>query len=99
MVELSIADYEDRVRAIFTEVAKTDHAMEVNVCRGNDLDSWPPLLAWFRECGGSLVTVGADAHRPEDVAKGIPAVLDMLKAAGFRHVTTYERRKPVLHKL
>ena len=98
-VELSIADYEDRVRAIFTEVAKTDHAMEVNVCRGNDLDSWPPLLAWFRECGGSLVTVGADAHRPEDVAKGIPAALDMLKAAGFRHVTTYERRKPVLHKL
>ena len=69
------------------------------VCRGNDLDSWPPLLAWFRECGGSLVTVGADAHRPEDVAKGIPAALDMLKAAGFRHVTTYERRKPVLHKL
>ena len=98
-VELSIGDYEDRVRAIFTEVAKTDHAMEVNVCRGNDLDSWPPLLAWFRECGGKLVTVGADAHRPEDVAKGIPEALDMLKAAGFDYVTTYERRKPVLHKL
>lgn len=98
-VELSIADYEDRVRAIFTQVAKTDHAMEVNVCRGNDLASWPPLLAWFKECGGRLVTVGADAHRPEDVAKGIPEALEMLKAAGFDHVTTYERRKPVLHKL
>ena len=98
-IELSIAGYEDRVRAIFTEVARTEHAMEVNVCRGEDLDSWPPLLRWFKECGGRLVTVGADAHRAGDVAKGIPQALEMVKAAGFDHVTTYERRKPVLHKL
>ena len=98
-IELSLADYEERVRVIFTQVAKTDHAMEVNVCRGRDLDCWIPLLRWFKECGGRLVTVGADAHTPADVAKGIPAALDMLKAAGFEHVTTYERRRPVLHKL
>lgn len=98
-VQLSIAEYEERVRAIFTEVAKTDHAIEVNVYRGKDLDSWPPLLGWFKECGGELVTVGADAHRPEHVGKGIPEGLEMLKAAGFGHVTTYERRRPVLHQL
>ena len=98
-VELSLADYEDRVRAIFTQVAKTGHALEVNVCRGKELDCWPPLLAWFRECGGRLVTVGADAHCPEDVGRGIPQALDLLRAAGFDCVTTYERRRPVLHKL
>lgn len=98
-VDLSISEYEDRVRAIFTEAAKTGRAMEVNVRRGQDLDCWPPLLAWFRECGGELVTVGADAHRPQDVAKGIPEALEMLKAAGFDYVTTYKRRKPILHKL
>ena len=43
--------------------------------------------------------MGADAHRPQDVAKGIPQALEMVKAAGFDWVTTYERRKPVLHKL
>ena len=98
-ISLSMEDYEERVRAIFTEIARTGHAMEVNVWNGNDLASWPLLLGWFKECGGRLVTVGADAHRPERVAKGIPEALDMLKAAGFDHVTTYERRKPVLHKL
>ncbi len=97
-VSLSMADYEERVRAIFTEAAKTGHAMEVNVCWGADLDSWPPLLAWFKQCGGRLVTVGADAHRAGDVARGIPQALEMVKAAGFDCVTTYERRKPVLHK-
>ncbi|MCI9367709.1 MAG: PHP domain-containing protein [Oscillospiraceae bacterium] len=98
-IELSLADYEDQVRAIFTQVAKTDHAMEVNVCRGHDLDCWPPILRWFKECGGKLVTVGADAHRPDQVARGIPEALQMLQAAGFDCVTTFAGRKPVLHKL
>ena len=98
-IGLSLADWEDRVRAIFTEVAKTDHALEVNTHRGRDLDYWPPLLRWFRECGGRLVTVGADAHRPQDVAKGIPEALELLKAAGFRYVTAFAGRKPVTHRL
>ena len=97
-LDLTLADYEERVRAIFTEVAKTDHAMEVNVCRGKDIAPWPPLLRWFRECGGRLVTVGSDAHRPEDVAKGIPQALDMVRAAGFDGVATFAGRKPILHK-
>ena len=98
-IELSLADYEDRVRAIFTEIAKTDHALEVNVCRGRDLDSWPTILRWFKECGGRLVTVGSDAHRPEDVARGIPEALKMLSAAGFDHVATFTGRKSITHRL
>ena len=98
-VDMTLADFEEQVRAIFTQVADTGHAIEVNTCRGRDLACWPPLLRWFKQCGGELVTVGADAHCPEDVAKGIPQALDMLKAAGFDYVTTYERRRPVLHKL
>lgn len=98
-IDLTIDEYEDRVRAIFKEVARSGHAVEVNVCRGDDLDSWPPLLAWFRECGGELVTVGADAHRPEHVARGIPEALEMVKAAGFGYVTTYKGRRTQPHKL
>ena len=98
-IQLTIQEYEEQVRAIFKEVAKTDHALEVNVCRGTDMEPWPPVLAWFKECGGKLVTVGADAHKPEQVAVGIPEALAMLQAAGFDCVTTYERRRPVLHKL
>ena len=98
-IDLSFADWEDRVRAIFTEVAKTGHALEVNTRRGQDLDFWPRLLLWFKECGGELVTVGSDAHRPGDVAKGIPEALEMLDAAGFRHVTTFAGRKPITHSL
>ena len=96
---LTLADYEEQVRAILTEAAKTGHAMEVNVCRGRDVDCWPPILRWFKECGGELVTVGGDAPRAEDVGKGIPQALEMVKAAGFGRVATFQRRKPVLHSL
>ena len=98
-IDLSFSDWEDRVRAIFTEIARTEHALEVNTHRGRDLDFWPSLLCRFRECGGRLVTVGADAHRPEDVAKGIPEALAMLSAAGFDCVTTFAARKPIMHRL
>ena len=98
-IDLTLSDWEDRVRAIFTEIAKTGHALEVNTHRGRDLDFWPPLLRWFKECGGELVTVGADAHRPENVAKGIPQALAMLSATGFDCVTTFVGRKPITHRL
>ena len=98
-LDLSLTDYEDRVRTIFAEVAKTGHALEVNTCRGQELDCWPFLLRWFRECGGELITVGSDAHRSEDVAQGIPEALAMLNAAGFRYVTTFAGRRPITHSI
>lgn len=96
---MDLTDYEDRVRAIFSQVAATGHALEVNTCRGNNLTEWPPLLSWFRECGGEYVTLGSDAHRPQDLAKGLREAAELVEAAGFRYLTTYEKRRPVPRKL
>jgi len=96
---ISLEDYEDRIRHIFTRIAATDHALEFNTYQGKDLDIWLPLLRWYRECGGRFVTVGSDAHEPADVAKGISRAYELMQEAGFRHVTTFVRRQPVEHKL
>lgn len=96
---LSLADYEDRVRAILAQVAQTGHALEVNTNRGKDLAVWLPILRWFRECGGKLVTLGSDAHRPEDMAKGIADAASLLRDAGFGYVATFTGRQPVMHPL
>ena len=96
---LTMDRYEEQIRAIFTEVARTDHALEVNTWRGIDIEHWLPLLRWYKECGGKFVTFGSDAHTPADVAKGIREIIPLMKTAGFDHVTTYEKRRPVLHKL
>ena len=96
---LTMAPFEEQVRALFTQIARTGHALEVNTWKGVDIEAWLPLLRWYRECGGRYITLGSDAHAPADVGKGIPEVIELLKAAGFGHVTTYEKRNPVLHKL
>ena len=53
------------------------------------------LLARYRALGGKLITLGSDAHKTEDVGKGIAEGMAQLKALGFETVNYYENRKPV----
>lgn len=96
---LTLDPYEEQVREIFRGIAQTGHALEVNTCRGTALDIWLPILRWFKECGGEFVTLGSDAHRPGDMARGIPEGALLLRQAGFRYVTIFSGRKPFPHPL
>jgi len=94
---ISLDEYRDLVWDIFTQIARTDHALELNTWQGRDLDIWLPLLRQFRACGGRYVTLGADAHKPDHVALGIREAMELLKEAGFSTATTFVRRQPVEH--
>ena len=48
----------------------------------------------YRELGGEIITIGADAHAPEHVAYDFASVPDILRNAGFRYYTVFDRRKP-----
>jgi histidinol-phosphatase (PHP family) len=48
----------------------------------------------YRQLGGEIVTLGSDAHRVEDVGKGIEGAAQYLKELGFQYYTVYHRRKP-----
>jgi histidinol-phosphatase (PHP family) len=54
----------------------------------------PEVLAWYRELGGEILTLGSDGHRPAHMAHNFSHALDMIRAAGFTHLTTFEGRKP-----
>lgn len=55
----------------------------------------PEVLKRYRELGGEIVTVGADGHRPEQIANVFDRVPDLLKECGFRYYTEFKNRKPV----
>lgn len=42
---------------------------------------------------------GSDAHRPEDVGKGIAQAQELLRTVGFRYFTVYHRRTPQFIRL
>lgn len=97
---LSLNDWSEQIDAILRAAAEQGKAIEVNTNRGlAPLADYVPLLYRFRELGGELVTVGADAHRKEDVGKGIKDAYQLLLDCGFPYVTVFQKRKPTLIKL
>lgn len=57
------------------------------------------ILRRYRELGGEIITIGADAHKPEHVAYDFQKVPELLKEAGFRYYTVFKGRKPEFYKL
>lgn len=95
----SMEPYYDRIHGLLVTAATMGRGIEVNTYRGKTLEEWRPVLERWKEVGGEYVTVGSDAHRPEDVAKGVREAYSLLRDVGFRYVTVYEKRKPVQIKI
>lgn len=58
----------------------------------------PDVLKRYRELGGEIVTIGADAHRPEHVAYEFQKAADILAACGFRYYAEFVKRRPVFQR-
>ena len=52
------------------------------------------ILKRYRELGGEIITLGADAHMPEHVAYDFRRVPELLRSCGFRYYTVFHKRKP-----
>ena len=96
---VSLERYYDRILSILRAAAEGGRGMEVNTYRGRTVAEWAPILELYRQAGGEIVTVGSDAHTPEGVGRGVREALELLATHGFRYVCTYEKRKPIFHKL
>lgn len=49
-------------------------------------------LKLYKALGGTVITVGSDAHLPEDVGSGFIEALGLVKEAGFDRIARYEKR-------
>jgi len=52
------------------------------------------ILARYRELGGEIITIGADAHAPEHVAYAFEKVPEILRSAGFHYYSVFSERIP-----
>ena len=86
--------YWDQIAEIFRAVIQKGKGIELNTNRGRSLEEWIPILHLYKDLGGEIVTVGADAHRPDHVGLGILDAYALLEATKFRYVASYEKREP-----
>lgn len=57
------------------------------------------VLKRYYELGGRLLTLGSDAHTPDQIAYGFELVGTMLKDVGFKEIAIYRKRNPHFIKL
>lgn len=80
MEPVRLTEVEHEFRAALRAIAGAGRVLEVNTVRTVEAE----ILRWWREEGGRAVTVGSDAHRPDDVARDFRRAEAVVGAQGFR---------------
>lgn len=95
--------YDEIAEAILKHIIESCKGIELNTSsfRYNMLDTTPSedLLKLYHSLNGEIITVGSDAHYPDHVAFNFAYAYDYLRSIGFKYVCTFEKKKPIFHKL
>lgn len=97
--EVSLDRYAGQLDGILRRAIQAGRGIELNTWCGRIQPGWKDLLARYRALGGEIITIGSDAHAPENVAKGLSQGCELLREAGFRYYAVYEKRRPRMIKL
>ncbi len=99
----SYRQYADVIDEILKLMVRYNLAIEINTAGLRKQlgfpNPHPDILRRYREMGGTLVTMGSDAHRPHALGFAFDTAKDILRNCGFTHTVYYEKRKPVFVKL
>ena len=95
--------YADILDAILEKLIQMEIALEVNSA-GFKYGLGHPnptedIIKRYHQLGGKLITVGADAHKPEHIAYDFEKMPKLLKSCGFDSYCVFKNRKPVFIKL
>ncbi len=94
---------EEIIREILKTAINDNKGIEVNTSssRYHLKDTTPSIeiLKLYKELNGKIITVGSDSHKKEDLGSHIKEIYDLLKDLGFEYICTFDKMKPIYHKL
>ena len=101
--EYSYTDYADIIDEILKLLIEKEKGLEVNSAGLKYglpfAHPHPDVLKRYRELGGEIITIGADAHKPEHIAYDFAKEEEILKSCGFKYYTEFFEQKPVFKQL
>lgn len=98
-MDVSFRGHMDSVEQVLRRAIEKGIGIECNTNRGHMPLPGPDILGLYRELGGEIVTLGSDAHRDYQVGKGVAQGQELLRQCGFSYFCTYEKMRPIFHKL
>lgn len=88
----------DLIDKILNTLIKKGKGIEVNTSGFRHMSEcpMPPLeiIIRYRQLGGSILTIGSDAHNAYGIGFGIEAGLELIEQSGFEYITSFTSRKP-----
>ena len=101
--EYSYGRFADEIDEILRYLIEHGKGLEVNTAGlkyGLPFAHPPPdVLKRYKKLGGEIITVGADAHKPEHVGYDFNIVDNILEACGFKYYAEFIKRAPVFRKI
>jgi histidinol-phosphatase (PHP family) len=103
--------YEDCIRPVLRNCIERGIALDINTAALRRTYAKPPadrtmlltpgiqVLRWYAEMGGERITLGSDAHKPQDLGADLDIALNTAKAAGLKYITHFEKRQARLMPL
>ncbi len=92
-----LSDHKDIIEAIYQFIIHHNIALEVNTgaYRTGLREPNPSFefLKFYKECGGKLITLGADAHKPEHVGLHFDKIADELTDLGFHEYAIFKQHE------
>lgn len=99
----SASNLKDLIEDILKTAIYDGKGIEVNTSSIRyGLPDWTPswdILEMYKQLGGEILTIGSDAHEVGHLGAYIPQAMKELKERGFKYICTYEKMKPIFHKL
>ena len=93
---MTLERFGEKIERLLRIVIDKGKGLEIN-CSGirDGCGPFPSeeILRLYRSLGGELVTLGSDAHRPEDAGKGLAEGLRTLRRCGFDRVAVFRNRR------
>lgn len=96
--QIDYEEFKDYIDPILAAIAANEQAIEINTRRLNDkanIRKLIPIYKRYQELGGKWVTIGSDAHKPQDVGKYMHDALELAAMCKLTPVY-FKKRQPVL---
>lgn len=91
------------ITEILKEVIKDGKGIELNTSyhRYNigDLTPSRDILRLYKDLGGRIITIGSDSHKLEHLGAYLEEGKEELRKLGFEEFCTFEKMKPIFHRL
>lgn len=92
--------YLSTIKRILLKAVEKKMALEINTSgfkHGlNDTFPHHKIVEIFKNCGGSFITIGSDAHRLKEFAANQEKGIAVAKEIGYHQICCYEKRQPYL---